>query len=66
MTSQASQGNFYLDDFEVESECSDFPSSPDPLALFNCGDGTVVLESQTCDFSFDCSNGMDEKVCGSF
>lgn len=60
----ANQGNLFLDDFEVKSDCTDFPTTPDPSSLFNCGDGTTVLESQTCDFFVDCANGMDEKVCG--
>ena len=58
------QGNIAIDDLSLFSgSCSLRPTTLAPGSLFQCGDGTTVLISQTCNFIKDCANGYDEQVC---
>ncbi|CAF0891636.1 unnamed protein product, partial [Didymodactylos carnosus] len=38
-------------------------TTPVPTGNFECGDGTIVLNSQVCNFIKECANGHDEEVC---
>jgi hypothetical protein len=59
-----SSGQIAIDDVEFyDTDCSQVPTGPTPTDTFDCGDGNKVPAIKVCDFFYDCSNGLDEKVC---
>ena len=57
-------GNIAIDDIFLYDEiCASLPTTPNPLDLFKCNDGSVVHISNVCNFIKDCPDGEDEKIC---
>ena len=49
-----------IDDISVDpGTCHTSPN------MFNCTDTEQIPQNKVCDYVVDCSNGMDEKECGS-
>ena len=59
---QNREGALAIDDIKLyNGNCLGLQDLP---TVFDCGNGHVVNTSVVCDFINDCSNGRDEKVCG--
>ena len=59
---QNSEGALAIDDIRLyNGNCSGTQVLP---TIFDCKNGQVVNSTVVCDFKEDCSNGLDEKYCG--
>jgi hypothetical protein len=59
---QNSEGALAIDDIKLyNGNCSGTQVLP---TIFDCKNGQIVNSTVVCDFKEDCSNGFDEKYCG--
>jgi len=59
---QNSEGALAIDDIKLyNGNCSGTQVLP---TIFDCKNGQIVNSTVVCDFKEDCSNGLDEKYCG--
>ena len=59
---QNSEGALAVDDIKIyNGNCTGTQVLP---SVFDCKNGQVVNSTAVCDFKNDCSNGLDEKYCG--
>lgn len=61
MLNAGKKGQFAIDDISLKSGKCEIVA---PTTEFECKTGEVILASLVCDFKPDCSNGADEKDCG--
>ena len=60
--SQSSDGGLAIDDIKLyNGKCMGTQVLP---GIFDCQNGQIVNKTVVCDFIEDCSNGRDEKFCG--